>query len=347
MRIGFAVVALAAALAATPSLAIQRTFVASYGNDANACTPGSPCRSFTAALLKTSGFGEIIVLDSAGYGPVTIAKSVSIIAPQGIYAGVTVPTGDGITVNALPAIVTLRGLTINGQGTGGIGVNIMNATRVNIEGCVISNMSSNGILHSAPGSQLSVLDTIVRSNGGTGIGIAADASVVIDHVRSEQNAFDGFYIIPGTTTAQAAITDSLFAWNGTNGVSIDSVPGRHTHVAVERSVMPANSGSGLSAYGTGFGFVTVGRNVFSNNADAAISVSHNNRVMVSENNFNAGNATGVRADGGSVEVRASANAFSTNGGFQFQQLNGAYFATYGNNTGQVNPSGTITVIGGQ
>src|SRR4029077_19382759 len=136
MRISVAVAALAAALAATPSLAIQRTFVASSGNDANACTLGAPCRSFTAALLKTSGFGEIIVFDSAGYGPVTIGKSVSIIAPQGIYAGVTVPSGDGITVNSLSAIVALRGLTINGQGTGGIGINIRSATRVNVEGCV-------------------------------------------------------------------------------------------------------------------------------------------------------------------------------------------------------------------
>ena len=143
MRIRLALVALAAVIVATPSLAIQRTFVASYGNDANACTPASPCRSFTAALLKTSGFGEIIVLDSAGYGPVTIAKSVSIIAPQGIYAGITVPSGDGITVNGpLSAIVVLRGLTVNGQFTGGVGINIKSAARVNIEGCAISNMSS-------------------------------------------------------------------------------------------------------------------------------------------------------------------------------------------------------------
>ena len=79
MRIRLAVFALAAVLAAPPSHAIQRTFVASNGNDANACTLPAPCRSFTAALLKTSASnGEIIVLDSAGKGPVTIAKSVSV-----------------------------------------------------------------------------------------------------------------------------------------------------------------------------------------------------------------------------------------------------------------------------
>src|SRR5215470_14484058 len=272
MRIGFAVVALAAALAATPSLAIQRRFVASYGNDANACTPGSPCRSFTAALFKTSAFGEIIVLDSAGYGPVTIAKSVSIIAPQGIYAGVTVPSGDGITVTSLSAIVALRGLTINGQGTGGIGINVISATRVNVEGCVISNMSSNGILHTSPGSQLSVLDTIVRSNGGTGIGIAADASVIVDHVRSEQNKFDGFYIVPGATQAKAVITDSIFAQNGVNGISVDSAIGALTSVDVERSTLSDNSANGLIVFGNaGNAIVVIARSAMHKNSAAGFS----------------------------------------------------------------------------
>ena len=55
-------------------------------------------------------------MDSAGYGAVTITQSVSIIAPAGIYAGISVFGGDGVTVNAPGAIVVLRGLSINGQG---------------------------------------------------------------------------------------------------------------------------------------------------------------------------------------------------------------------------------------
>ena len=61
--------------------AAQRTFVASNGVDTNPCTVTLPCRGFTAALLLTNAGGEIIVLDSAGYGSVTINKAVSIIAP--------------------------------------------------------------------------------------------------------------------------------------------------------------------------------------------------------------------------------------------------------------------------
>jgi len=64
----------------------QRTFVASTGNDAAPCSLAQPCRGFARAITQTNAGGEVIVLDSAGYGPVTITKSVSLIAPM-------VPTG--------------------------------------------------------------------------------------------------------------------------------------------------------------------------------------------------------------------------------------------------------------
>ena len=82
--------------------AAQRTFVASYGLTANTafnCSVAKPCRAFSEAMGVTSPDGEVIVLDSAGYGPVTIAQSVSIVAPPGIYAGVTVATGTGIIID--------------------------------------------------------------------------------------------------------------------------------------------------------------------------------------------------------------------------------------------------------
>ena len=80
--------------------AAQRTFVASTGNDANPCSITAPCRGFTRAITQTNVGGEVIVLDSAGYGPFTITQSVSIVAPAGVYAGISVSSGDGITVNA-------------------------------------------------------------------------------------------------------------------------------------------------------------------------------------------------------------------------------------------------------
>ena len=111
--------ALIALALADSAIAVQRTFVASFGLSANTafnCSLAKPCRAFSEALGVTSVDGEVVVLDSAGYGPVTITQGVSIIAPAGIYAGVTVSAGDGITINAPGAVVRLRGLSINGQG---------------------------------------------------------------------------------------------------------------------------------------------------------------------------------------------------------------------------------------
>src|SRR5260221_14720774 len=91
--------------------AAQRTFVASTGNDANPCTLAQPCRNFTAAIAQTSANGEVIVLDSAGYGTIVspITQSISIIAAPGVYAGISVFTGDGITINGGSIKVVLRG----------------------------------------------------------------------------------------------------------------------------------------------------------------------------------------------------------------------------------------------
>ena len=175
-----------ASFAANALATIQRTFVASTGVDTNACSITAPCRGFAAAVAKTSANGEVIVLDSAGYGPVVISKSISLIAPPGIYAGVTVFSGDGIVVDAPGIVVVLRGLSINGQG-GQSGINLLQGARLRIESCVISNMKGDGILHGADGSEMIVLDTILRDNLGNGIDVLAAASVVLDHVRSEHN----------------------------------------------------------------------------------------------------------------------------------------------------------------
>jgi hypothetical protein len=86
-----------------PTSTAQRTFVASYGLDTNPCSLVAPCRSFGEAIKHTSSGGEVIVLDTAGYGSVVITKPVSIIAPPGIYAGLSVAAGTGIVVNPVVA----------------------------------------------------------------------------------------------------------------------------------------------------------------------------------------------------------------------------------------------------
>ena len=54
--------ALACSLGTAPANARARTFVASYGNDGNPCTFGSPCKTFQAAVKRRvpKGFADAI-----------------------------------------------------------------------------------------------------------------------------------------------------------------------------------------------------------------------------------------------------------------------------------------------
>ena len=90
---------IALGFASSPALALSsRTFVSGVGSDAGVCPVTTPCRTFAYALTQTAPSGEIIVLSSAGYGAVTINQAVSIINTSN-FAGVTVVSGNGITIN--------------------------------------------------------------------------------------------------------------------------------------------------------------------------------------------------------------------------------------------------------
>jgi hypothetical protein len=337
--------------------AAQRTFVRSDGVDNPSCSLAAPCRGFAAAVTAASAGGEVIVLDAAGYGPVSITKAISLIAPSGIYAGISVFTGNGVTINAPGSTVVLRGLTINGQG-GGPGVNIMAADRVRIENCVISNMSSNGLLHTANGAQLIIVDTIVRDSSGTGIGIAADStSVLLDHVRSERNGFDGFYIATATSSgdAVATISNSVFADNGANGVWAQqaSSTSQYVDIQVEGSTLANNGNDGFKASGNGGSMnIMVGKSAIHSNVGSGIEVVLGGggtiRGVVVDNRISAnyGGLQGqIHVSGVNAVLKVSSNAIDS-GSYSLVQANGAALVTLQNNVGNAFNSGTILVGAG-
>jgi hypothetical protein len=211
-------------------------------------------------------------------------------------------------------------------------------------------MASNGILDVAPFAELSVLDTIIRNTGGTGIGIAADASVIVDHVRSEHNGFDGFYIVPGASSAKAVITDSIFAWNGANGINVDSVTGATTAVDVERSTLSENGGAGLIANGNaGLESVAVAHSAIHRNAGAGVAVvanTFNGFATISQNSF-VDNTVGISANGNFAVVFASANSLVSQFSPDFETKLSAIFCSLQNNAGLVAYSGPIASCPGR
>src|SRR5215471_12167084 len=220
---------LAATLVAVSSAsAQQRTFVSGLGSDSNPCSRAAPCRTFSQAISQTNAGGEVYVLDTAGYGPFTITKSVAIVAPQGVTAGISVFSGDGIDINAGASdTVILRGLTVNNQGSGGSGIVFKSGGTLHVEGCVANGFSaSSGIAVTAPGNIfVFVTDTIARGNlHGFSVDATASglASVALDHVHLDGNGADGL-ILSATgagVSVNAAIRNSSASGNTDQGMSV-------------------------------------------------------------------------------------------------------------------------------
>ena len=208
-------------IASSATQAAPRTFVASTGSDANTCSLVLPCRAFARALTQTNAGGEIVILDSAGYGPVTIGKSVSITAPPGIYGGISVGAGqNGVVVNGAGISVALRGLRIDGATGSNDGVRFQAGAELRIERCTIQNLGGIGIEAAAPGARLSVADTVVSANG-TGVLVSGVDIASFERLTSERNAGDGLFLVRTIAPApglRALIVDSVFASNGANGV---------------------------------------------------------------------------------------------------------------------------------
>ena len=240
---------LGAAFVASPAGAAlpQRTFVASTGVDTNPCSITLPCRSFATAIGKTNFAGEVIVLDSAGYGPVTITQSVAIIAPEGVYAGISVPVAmSAIVVNGSGILVKLAGLTINGQG-GQNGIQFLQGDRLVVERCTVVGMADVGLVDSASSSQLYVADSTFRNSGNGGIDISA-GTATIDRVHLENNGDDGVHVTgPPFATVDVLVRDSVASTNGADGFAVAGNTSSHARLTVERSAAFQNALHGFAA----------------------------------------------------------------------------------------------------
>ena len=178
---------LVALLYVAPAQAQTRTWVSGVGDDANPCSRTAPCKTFPGAISKTAAGGEINCLDPGGFGGVTITKAITI-ACEGVTAGVVVPGTNGIIVNAGASdSVTLRGLDINGFGTGINGIRFLAGKALIVENCQIYGFTTNGIdVALAAAASVNVKDTRINNVGGDGIRVSATAggaSLSVDHAN--------------------------------------------------------------------------------------------------------------------------------------------------------------------
>jgi Right handed beta helix region len=278
--------------------AAQRTFVASYGADANtaaSCSLLLPCRGFAAAQTVTDSNGEIIVLDSAGYGPVTITKSLSISAPTGVYAGISVLSGNnGISIPFPGVNVVLRGLNINGLG-GNNGILSSAGNKLTVENCVISNLTGNGISVTGDTS-IQIADTIIRDNNIYGVSLQNGARATIVRTNLNGNTQAGLKLLGAlaATTTTVDVADSLVDGSA---IGVDASSENSTAVvklSVSRSSVVNNVSYGFSMYSASGAAVTLSasKNIVANNAFGIVAVNSGTKVWVNGNTISGNSNTG-------------------------------------------------------
>jgi hypothetical protein len=224
-----------------------RTWVSGVGDDVNPCSRTAPCKTFAGAISKTAAGGEINCLDPAGYGTVTITKAITIYC-EGVVGSILASGTNGVNVNAAATDhIVLRGLDIEGAGTGLKGVNILQAASVVIEHCFIRNFNgaSGAGIFSNPSnfnSMLMIRDSVISHNGtaaaGSGISIntnGGSARVLINNTAVHNN-FVGVSV-QGSSNVQ--VNNSNISENLSTGLALSGVAG----VRIGRSVIVNNLGA--------------------------------------------------------------------------------------------------------
>jgi hypothetical protein len=296
-------------LISTASAQVQRTFVSGLGSDSNTCSRTTPCRTFGQAISQTIAGGEVIVLDSAGYGAVTITRSISIIAPPGVYAGISVFSGDGISINAGASdTVVLRGINLNGTSTSNDGIEAIRVGSLYVDRCSISGFQAEGI-SLLNGGNLFLTDTDIRGcSDGVIVETNATPAKLVAHDSRFTECFTGVFLAAtGAGSATGWLTDctaslchgqGFFAdslgspadadltltncrtiGNGTGIMAVANSTG-NAIVRITGCVVTKNS-TGIFTFASGFGepaAVVIGTNpgtnlVFGNTTDGLVAAS--------------------------------------------------------------------------
>lgn len=225
-------IALATLLACSPTQAqLFRAYLAVDGSDANPCTLASPCRLLPAALAAVASGGEVWMLDSANYNaaPVTIGKSVTIVAiPGAIGSVLSRDYESAITISAPDLKVTLRNLVIGPLpgGTSWQGVDLLAASTLIIENCVIANLAYSGVR--ATLGKVEIIDTIIRNNSGYGIQLQDGTSAQITRTRVLKNLAGGIFAWTyNASNVRATVSDSVVTGSASGsdaGIHAKSMP---------------------------------------------------------------------------------------------------------------------------
>lgn len=280
---------------AMASAQATRTWVSGVGDDANPCSRTAPCKTFAGAISKTAASGEINVLDPGGYGGVTITKSITI-SSENFEAGVLVSGTNAIIVNAAASdVVVLRGLDIEGLGTGLSGIKVLGGLKaLHVEKCTVNNFrgtNANGIdiVPTTAGTmELYISDTILRRNGqgtGGGIRVRPGAGVTVRGHLNNVLMVDNEFGLRAEARTNLTVKNSAASGNTFAGFAAEGTP---IELTLDQSVA---SGNGTIGFITNGDANTKGRimaSTFVQNLGGQTLVQGTSTITSAGNNFNGG-----------------------------------------------------------
>jgi hypothetical protein len=216
-----------------------RTWISGVGDDVNPCSRTAPCKTFAGAISKTAAGGEINALDPGGFGAVTITKSVTIDATN--TKGSILSSGgiNGVVINAgANDVVILRGLDINGAGTGLNGIRFIAGKALHVENCKIYGVTGDGIkIETANEARISIKETIIKS-ASNGINIAASGTGVINALVDKSHIEGSKTAVLAGNGSRITISNSVLSMSGT-GIMSEAAKGA-SEITIEKSTVANN-----------------------------------------------------------------------------------------------------------
>jgi hypothetical protein len=261
---------------------LMRTYVSGSGSDSNPCTATQPCATFQAALSLTIAGGEIFVLNSANYGPVTINKAITITS-EGAVGGILATSGAAITISAGASdVINLRGLGIDGANSGTVGIQFNSGSSLTVQKSFIRNFANSGINFAPSGSStLFVSDAVVTSNASNGIAVSGGASAVNGSLSRIFASGNGVGILASGSGVRLAVADAV-ASNNTYGI------GATAGAVMVRNSTASNNSIAIAAQ-TG-AIIRVGQSTITANG-TGLQATGGGQIQSFGNNNLAGNST--------------------------------------------------------
>jgi len=290
--------AIALILLCAPSLfALNvRSAVSIRGVDTNPCTPLQPCRTFTAAIAATSAGGEVVALDSAGYGPFTISAALAVLGAPGVHAAITATTGAAISVTAASSdSVIVKNLVLVGAG-GADGIVETSAKQLTVLDSLIRGFAGNAIrlAGGSAGLLISNCTLVYNNNGLVQTAGGANQNATVQDSRIEQNDSAGLSI---RFAGKFVVTDTTFSFNDNSGINLnlDTGTGVVAALIVKRCTL-VHSGAGVRIHAAQGNTATaaLSQNVIGfndtgiDNSDPAVLQSYGNNRMLFNRNIDIG-----------------------------------------------------------